>query len=135
MAILFICVTNVSLEFIKNIEQEELHPAPDYLKKMILRKAKPVSKRTQLIIYSIKTIAVTAAALMILFTLPQNQPVNKYPQQQERILLQNQIQNEKKIWQEKFLKEREKTSITDFLNQKTNYLCNQLLTIFEKENN
>lgn len=123
------------LEFIKNIEQEELHPAPDYLKKMILRKAKPVSKRTQLIIYSIKTIAVTAAALMILFTLPQNQPVNKYTQQQERILLQNQIQNEKKIWQEKFLKEREKTSITDFLNQKTNYLCNQLLTIFEKENN
>ena len=123
------------LEFIKNIEQEELHPAPDYLKNMILRKAKPVSKRTQLIIYSIKTIAITAAALMILFTLPQNQPVNKYPQQQERILLQNQIQNEKKIWQEKFLKEREKTSITDFLNQKTNYLCNQLLTIFEKENN
>lgn len=123
------------LQFIENIESDELHPAPDYLKNIILRKVNPIPKQTQLIIYSIKTITATAAALVILFTIPPNQPINKYVQQEKRIQFQNQIQKEKKIQQEKMHKEKEKISITDFLNQKTSYLCNQLLIIFEKENN
>lgn len=121
------------LQLIENVEQEELHPAPDYLKDMILRKVNPVPKQTQLIIYSLKTIAATAAALMILFTIPQTQPADKYVRQEERIQIQNQIQKEKDIHQEKMLKNKEKIAITDFLNQGTSYVCTQLLTIFEKE--
>lgn len=123
------------LEFITKVEQEELHQAPDYLKNMILRKANPVPKKIQLLTYSLKTITVTAAALIILFTIPQNQLTNEYTLQQEKLQLQEEIQKEKEMQIEKFLKRKEKLSITDFLNHKTSYISNQLLTIFEKENN
>lgn len=122
------------LQFIETVEQEELHQAPDYLKEIILRKANPTPKQTQLIIYSLKTIAATAAALMILFTIPQTRPIDESVIQQERIQIQEQLQKEREIQHEKMLKYREKTSIIDFLNQGSSYVCNQLLTIFEKEN-
>lgn len=121
------------LQLIEDVEQEELHQAPDYLKDMIIRKANPPTKRTQLIIYSLKTVAATAAALMILFTIPQTQPNNESIRQEARIQLQTQIQKEKEIYQEKILKSKERISITDFLNQGTSYVCNQILTIFERE--
>lgn len=126
---------NELLEFINQVEQEELHQAPDYLKNMILRKANPAPKQIQLLVYSLKTITATAAALIILFTIPQNLFTNEYTIQQEKMQLQQQIQKEKEIQLEKFLKRKEKLSITDFINHKTNYICNQLLYLFEKENN
>ncbi len=121
------------LQLIEFVEQEELHPAPDYLKGMILHKAKTVPKRIQLIIYSFKTIAATAAALMILFTIPKTKPVTENTRQEERIKIQYEIQKEKQIQYEKMMKQKEKTSITDYLNQGTSYVCSQLLTVFERE--
>ena len=123
------------LQLIEDVEQEELHQAPDYLKDMILRKANPPTKQTQLIIYSLKTFATTAAALMILFIIPQTQPNNESIRQEARIQMQTQIQKEKEIYQEKILKNKDRISVTAFLNQGTSYVCNQILTIFEREPN
>lgn len=117
-------------ELIKNVEANELHQAPDYLKSKILKKANQASKQTQIIIYSIKTITATVAALMILFTIPNNLSENRFAQQQDKIEIQISIRNNKKFWQEKYFKE--KNSITNFLNKKTSDVCNQLLTILEE---
>lgn len=140
------------LDFIESVEQEELHPAPDYLKEIILWKADSTPKSTQLIIYSLKTLAATAAALIILFTLPQSTFISESIRLQEtmqiqekKIQIQETMQLQEEKMQEQIKKEREqmtkkmlnnieRISITDYLNRGSSYICNQILTIFDTEN-
>lgn len=64
-------------QMIKDIEAEPLHPAPEYLKNMILDKAKAydrsghmMSAGTQLLTYSVKIMAAAAAAAIVVLTVP-----------------------------------------------------------------
>lgn len=64
-------------QLVKEIEAEPLCRAPEYLKPMILNKAKAydrsgykLSAGTQLFIYSIKIMAAAAAAMIVILTVP-----------------------------------------------------------------
>lgn len=64
-------------QMIKDIEAEPLHPAPEYLKPMILDKAKAYDRNgrktsagMQLFTYSVKIMAAAAAAAIVILTVP-----------------------------------------------------------------
>lgn len=120
------------LDFIEEVETKELHQAPDYLKKMILHKADPISKRKQLIIYSLKTIAATAAALVILFTLPSAPKTNEISMQEKRLQIQMNVAREKELYQRKIQQKKEQISLTNYVNLKAADIYDQLFRIFEK---
>lgn len=64
-------------QLVKDVEAESLHPAPEYLKTMILDKTEAYDKnihkmsaRMQLFIYSVKIMAAAAAAVIVILTVP-----------------------------------------------------------------
>lgn len=99
------------LKFIEEIENSELHKAPDYLKVMTLTKAQKSeikvkkSKTEQLFAYQVRVFAAMAASLILLFTIPQPEP------RQETV--------EPSIMKTFYVKSNE---LVDFLNQFSNDL-------------
>lgn len=120
------------LNLIEEVETKELHQAPDYLKNMILHKTSPVSKQKQLIIYSLKTIAATAAALVILFTLPSASGTEEISIQEKRLQTQENIAKEKDLYRKKMQKYKDKISLSVYVNDKATDIYDHLFTIFEK---
>lgn len=64
-------------QLVKEVEVKPLHPAPEYLKSMILDKTEAYDKNghkmsagMQLFIYSIKIMAAAAAAIVVILTVP-----------------------------------------------------------------
>lgn len=136
------------LKMMEEIEEQEMHQAPDYLKQMILDKAEriqvrdsieilpmatrknqrknlmepesknPKGKKIQLLIYSAKIAAATAAALALLYIWPQYQSKVaiqqnvEWEQQQKEQERQNAKEQQLKQDQKK-LAQREKDSVTE----------------------
>ena len=71
------------MKMIEEIEKNELHKAPDYLKEVTVKKAKmriQKEKRTkaeQLFYYKVRVFAAMAASLVLLIAMPQPQPEGK----------------------------------------------------------
>ncbi|MDE6742874.1 MAG: hypothetical protein K2J95_03230 [Lachnospiraceae bacterium] len=64
-------------QLVKDVEAEPLHPAPEYLKNMILDKTEAYDKSghkmstgMQLFVYSVKIMAAAAAAVIVILTVP-----------------------------------------------------------------
>lgn len=93
------------LKMIEEIENENLHKAPDYLKNMTLKKIEAgrtkekLTKAEQLFYYKVRVFAAMAASLLLLFAMPQ-------PQKEQQA--------------------SERTSVMQNVHQKSNELCSFL---------
>ncbi len=71
------------MRLLEDVEENSLHKAPDYLKDMTISRAEQSMKKEkktkaeQLFYYKVRVFAAMAASLLLLFAIPQREPVQK----------------------------------------------------------
>lgn len=126
-------------ELIRQVEEQDMIAAPDYLEEKIctkIRQSEQVvqyrakkSTRQRLFFYSLKVIAASAAAIAFLYIVPMVQSQEQPPTYVS--------ETQQPDWSREAAKRKEETSFVQNVNQATNQFCNSLFrktnALFQKE--
>ncbi len=96
------------MRFIEDVEENSLHKVPDYLKSVTISRAEQSMKREkrtkeeQLFYYKVRVFAAMAASLILLFAIPQKEPVQK---KNEPSIMRTVHMKSNELWNELIFKE------------------------------